>query len=258
MQEIKAGDLASILPKVAAGFAKNVNPVLRNDVALKLFGKSGGKLIDMFAQGKISMEELMKEAVKLGIITTEETKLAEAAADAWLDFTKAMTGVKNSIYAEFLPAVEPALKAMKEWVLANKTVIKEEVTKFVTKLGEILKSINWKQIYEGVKSFGKGLDWVAKKIGGWENVMVAAVIFMNRNFVLAVANVVKPSGAARCHHGRADCHCWGLYRGRCCHQGVFGRLRGNPDRLDYRAGCCNRLPGLFDVGGARGHCESLG
>ena len=191
MQEIKAGDLASILPKVAEGFKKNVNPVLRNDVAIKLFGKSGGKLIDMFAQGKISMQELMQEAVKLGIITTEETKQAEAAADAWLDFTKSITGVKNAIYAEFLPAVEPVLKAMKEWVLENKKVIKEEVTKFVTKLGEILKSINWKQIYEGVKSFGKGLDWVAKKIGGWENVMVAAVIFMNRNFVLAVANVVK-------------------------------------------------------------------
>ena len=191
MQEIKAGDLASILPKVAAGFEKNVNPVLRNDVALKLFGKSGGALIDMFAQGKISMQELMKEAVRLGVITNADAAEAEKAADAWLDFTKSITGVKNSIFGTLLPAVEPVLKIMKEWVLANKEVIKTEVTAFIRKLGEIIKSINWKGIYEGLKGFVKGMDWVAKKVGGWENVLAALVIYMNKALVLAIANVVK-------------------------------------------------------------------
>jgi hypothetical protein len=191
MQEIKAGDLASILPKVAAGFEKNVNPVLRNDVALKLFGKSGGALIDMFAQGKISMQELMKEAIRLGVITNADAAEAEKAADAWLDFTKSITGVKNSIFGTLLPAVEPVLKIMKEWVLANKEVIKTEVTAFIRKLGEIIKSINWKGIYEGLKGFVKGMDWVAKKVGGWENVLAALVIYMNKALVLAIANVVK-------------------------------------------------------------------
>lgn len=191
MQEIKAGDLASILPKVAAGFAKNVNPVLRNDVALKLFGKSGGKLIDMFAQGKISMEELMKEAVRLGIITNQDAAEAEKAADAWLDFTKSITGVKNSIFGALLPAVEPVLKVMKEWVLTNKEIIKEEVTKFLTKLGEIIKSIDWGRLYRGAKQFVKGMDWIAQKAGGWENILTALVIYMNRNLVIAIVNVVK-------------------------------------------------------------------
>jgi len=191
MQEIKAGDLASILPKVAAGFEKNVNPVLRNDVALKLFGKSGAKLIDMFAQGKISMQELMQEALRLGVITTEETKQAEAAADAWLDFTKSITGVKNAIYAEFLPAVKPVLDVMKAWVLENKKVIKDEVTKFVKRFGEILKSINWTAIYEGIKSFVKGMDWIAGKVGGWENVLAGLVLYMNKALLAAIAGVVK-------------------------------------------------------------------
>jgi hypothetical protein len=187
MEEIKAGDLAAILPKVAAGFEKNVNPIQRAAVAEALMGKQGKELINMFAAGKISMEELMAEAVKLGLISNKTTKEAEDAADAWGKFETSLGGVRNAIYSALLPAVKPALDEMSKFVTANKDVISKEVKVFFTELSRVLKTIDWKAVWEGAKAVGRALDWMATKIGGWEYLILAFILILKRNLVIALA-----------------------------------------------------------------------
>lgn len=77
----------------------------RAALANKLFGKSGQNLTPLFNQSAKATEDLMKQAEKYGMVMPEAAVKASAAfQDSVTTMQMTMTGLKNRMMAEFLPA----------------------------------------------------------------------------------------------------------------------------------------------------------
>lgn len=85
---------------IAEALSKVEDPTRRTALAMRVFGKSGTDLIPMLSGGRKGIEELMKQAEKLGItMTAEDAQAAAALGDALDELQMAIGGVKNAIGA---------------------------------------------------------------------------------------------------------------------------------------------------------------
>ena len=167
LAEIKAGDISAMLPKIASGFQKNTSALTRNAMATALFGKSGAELINFLSQGGEEMTRLGEIAVKLGIITNQEAADANKAGDQWKQFQRAATGVRNALAAELLPAIQPIVVALTEWIAANREWLRTKIHDAVqgligifNELREALAGIDWTAFGRGLRNFGSAILWI--------------------------------------------------------------------------------------------------
>jgi hypothetical protein len=165
---------ADVLPALANAMARNVDPALRMQMATAAFGKSGIEMITMLEQGGSSLRATMEASKRFGEITAEQAKIAEQAADAQTDFNAAITGVKNTIMAQLLPALLPVIKGMTDWVAANREWLATGIEKFIIDMATAIKTIDWERIWTGAKAVGENIAWVAKEMGGL-NVIIPLV-----------------------------------------------------------------------------------
>lgn len=184
-------DLEPILRRVAAGFEINTDASKRMVASEKLMTKAGRESINIWAQGADALAAAFAEGKKLAGITNQNAKDAEAAADALTRFEASVTGLKNSIYAEFLPVIKPAADALRMFVQDNREIIKIEITKFFTKLGEALKSIDWGKVWRGIKQIGGAIETVVGLVGGWENAILGLILIMNTKLRTAALGAVQ-------------------------------------------------------------------
>jgi len=103
-----------VMDDVADVTAGMTNATEKADLAYKLFGARGAKMINMLNGGSEAMREAMKEAELLGLVMSSETAAGvEAANDS---FTRLKSFV-TSTFAQTVAALAPSIRAMTDAII---------------------------------------------------------------------------------------------------------------------------------------------
>lgn len=101
------------LLRIADDFAKAADGAGKTAVAMKYFGKSGADLIPLLNMGRAGIEELRKEAERMGIIiSTQAAKDAETFNDNLTRLKGSVEGLTIQLSGTFVKALGDATQAM--------------------------------------------------------------------------------------------------------------------------------------------------
>lgn len=195
IQELKATGNTSILPflyKVQAAGGKTIN--LNKDIAqtyidladnlknisdrqgsaaANYYGRQLGLdpgTVALMVEGGEALKKYVEESRKLGSATKEDTDAAQRYQRAMARLHQTVEGLGRSIMTTVTPMIVEAVNYMQKWIVANKAWIQTEIVDRIKAFGEYLRSIDWKAVEEGIKSFISGANDAAKAVGGWKTV----------------------------------------------------------------------------------------
>jgi hypothetical protein len=124
-----------ILDSTFAALSKIKDPLKRNQLAFKVFGKSGVDLTKILADGADGLKDLREEARRSGsIMGKSATDAADDFGDSLDNLTARMNGLKTFIGVQLLPVFTEAIKGITQWYDANSKLIHQ-------KLGDWAKSL---------------------------------------------------------------------------------------------------------------------
>ena len=110
-------DTVDVMADVADVTAGLTNKTEKADLAYKLFGARGGKMINVLEGGSVAMREAMFEADKLGLVMSEDTaKGVEKANDAFTRLGSYLTSSFHRAVANLAPLIEKITNGVREWV----------------------------------------------------------------------------------------------------------------------------------------------
>ena len=105
--------LEEVLPQIADRFAEMPDGVLKTDLAVQLFGRSGIALIPMLNEGSAGLARLVDEARKAGVVISAETSVAADEFNDTLSRVRAqVNGLGLSLAQELLPHLQAAADRM--------------------------------------------------------------------------------------------------------------------------------------------------
>lgn len=185
---------------LASQLAQVEDPSRRAALAMELFGKSGTDLLPLMEKGGAGIEELQKEARRLGLtMTTESAQSADDFSKAMKEMWASISSATKSVGA----AVAPVLKDVAKWIgdaaLTARAWIKDHKELVVTAL----------KVAAAVAGIGLALVGIGKIVGVVSTMiglvrtaitvvhaLAAAFAFLAANpVVLAIAAIVVAVGA---------------------------------------------------------------
>jgi hypothetical protein len=132
----------AILDDTMSALAGVEDPLKRNALALKLFGKSGVDLTKMLGEGAEGLRNAREEARRTGNVMSD---LAASAGDELGDNVDALrerlTGLKNFLGVQLIPVFNEAVKGITEWVDVNAVLIRSTVTEWAKTLTGHIKAL---------------------------------------------------------------------------------------------------------------------
>jgi hypothetical protein len=151
----------------------------RAALAQALFGKSGGKMALLAAQGADGIKELRKEAQRLGLVLSDDAiKAAGDADDSLIRLKGAVRGLRTSIASALLPTLLPLLRNLTDWIAKNRELIGQKIGSFVRGIVEWLGKVDFGGILRGVGDFFSGVKDVFDKLGGIKSLLAGMGIAM--------------------------------------------------------------------------------
>lgn len=104
-----------VMGDIADRFASMQDGAQKSALAMEIFGRSGTQLIPMLNQGRGGLEEMRKEAARLGLVlSTETAQAAERINDNFTRLNGAIRGARTNIVAGMLPTLENLTNMMVE------------------------------------------------------------------------------------------------------------------------------------------------
>lgn len=183
---LSAEDLAKMTPEDSLALVADRLGTVENQsqkvaLAAQLFGREGVGMINMLKDGSAGLKELRKDAQATGYVLSEKAaRDTETFKDAMLDAQLGMTGMKNTIGAELMPAVTELMGDLSGWMRENKDQVKAFAATFGEKMKSALPVI--RDLAVGAAKTAQNIAWLASKaaglVGGVENLsMVLAILF---------------------------------------------------------------------------------
>ena len=110
----------------------------RNDLATQLFGKSYQEMLPLLNAGGDGIRQLMQEAEDYGMVMSEDAVKASAAfVDSLTRLKGTFQGVKNTIGAEFMPAITDIMDGLSDLLRGNDGAIEKIKTGVSEILGKV-------------------------------------------------------------------------------------------------------------------------
>lgn len=204
---LSAEDLSRMTPEdslelVADRLSSVENQSQRVAIAAQLFGREGVAMVNMMKDGSAGLRELRKDARATGYVLSEQAaRDAETFKDAMLDAQLGMTGMKNTIGAELMPAVTELMGDLSSWMRQNRDQVKAFAKEFGTRLKSALPIL--RDIAVGAASTAKTLGLIttnlANMVGGFDNLgMILAFLFAMKPVmaILAFGKAIFAAGSA--------------------------------------------------------------
>lgn len=137
----------------------------RTSLKLRIFGRDGQKIGNTLAGGAKGIKAATDEVERLGATLSKEALKASADFnDESARLAITLTGVKNVIAEELVPAVTRGITVSRKWLLANRDLIAVKLKAFLLGAVKVLETI--------VPLIQKAADNVVKfvnSLGGFEN-----------------------------------------------------------------------------------------
>ena len=134
--------MEEILDDTMLALSRIKDPLKRNQLAFKLFGKSGVELTKILADGADGIKAGREEARRLGTVWSQD---AANAADAFGDgvnaLSKRLSAFKTFVGVQLLPVINDAIEGINRWLDANSGLIRSTITDWVQKLGGFIRDL---------------------------------------------------------------------------------------------------------------------
>jgi hypothetical protein len=131
------------------------------------FSRQGLKLVNIADNSSAAIAALRKEQNENGNITMAQAKAAEAYNDAANSLKRSLMGLLQQVILPMTPAITKTLSKWREWIVANKDLIRTRITEFMGNLWTRLKAvtravIEFNDKYDIAEMLGAGLDKLGK------------------------------------------------------------------------------------------------
>lgn len=139
---IKSRNLEKIMYLVSSRFSQMEDGAYKTQIAMAIFGKTGANLIPTLNQGVQGLADMRREAREMGVVMDKEavSSLDDLGDD--VDKAKAaLTGLKNQAVIALVPHIKRAVAAFREWVRENKELIKSTISRAISILISVLKTL---------------------------------------------------------------------------------------------------------------------
>ncbi|MEJ0020731.1 MAG: hypothetical protein WDN25_30115 [Acetobacteraceae bacterium] len=180
MEELRSGNAATILPKIAASFRATESDTLKAAMAVALFGRAGQSMKVMLQQTPEQLRAWIAELGRLGYAFTkvDDDNLTKFR-QTWIGLETAVGGFTNMLGAKLAPVLEPIVAQFRDWIAANRPWITGEITEAVGRFVTWLQQLNWKSIGEQMRSFMHDAGELFDKLGGVKGMLIgiAAITF---------------------------------------------------------------------------------
>jgi len=184
-----------VFSEFADGIAGVKDESLRTALVMKVFGKSGGPLVTMLAEGSAGIEKFRKEAKRIGaVIPEDEIKIAAQFDGALKGIIATFTGIKNVIGAAVAPALLALGKSLQEYIIKYTPEIRAFAKSFAESLpGAIDKSIElFKSLWASLQPVISVLKTIIDYVGAFNVALIAVVAYI---IGPAVASFLSFAGA---------------------------------------------------------------
>lgn len=129
-----------IMNDLAHTFSRIPNEAEKAALAQELFGTSGLKMAGFLAQGTEEIENMRREANRLGVVLGEDSiKASEEFGDALTRFWKVIEGIKFAIGVELIPVITELVDEFRDLILSNKELIATNIKSFISGVIQFLK-----------------------------------------------------------------------------------------------------------------------
>ena len=135
LQNLKADDAFGL---IADSMKKISDPTERAALATQIFGRAGQRLIPVLIKGSANLRALNEEAAAFGEFTEEDAENAAEYSESVKRLGAVFDGLKRAVGIGFLQPFKQAADAAREFVLANRAIIKENLDGFIKALTEYL------------------------------------------------------------------------------------------------------------------------
>lgn len=150
--KLRAAD--AVLEDIAEKFKVMPDGARKVATAIDLFGKSGASLIPTLTVGREEIVKLREEARGLGVVMSKELiESGDSLGDTWDKLKFAADGLRYAIASPLLEPINEAVKAVIDWVKANRMLIAQRMRVLFDAMGT------------AIKAFGRGLLLVGRAIG---------------------------------------------------------------------------------------------
>lgn len=125
-------ELSDVFAKMPAGAEKTA-------LSMEIFGRAGSKMIPLLNAGSKGISAMRQEAIDLGIVLDDTALQAGSDFNDAFDRMKAVFGgLKNSVGAAVIPALTKLIDMLREIVVANFDIIKQNLTKVFNGLVKVI------------------------------------------------------------------------------------------------------------------------
>lgn len=131
------------------------------------FSRSGLNLVNIADNSSASIKALREEQRQNGNITMQQAEAAEAYGDAVNSLKKSLMGTLQQVLLPMMPAITKNVRQWREWIIANKDLIRTRITEFAKNLWARIKAltiavVEFSNKYDLPSLLGKGVDMLAK------------------------------------------------------------------------------------------------
>ena len=194
----KLRDTDTVFYEVSQAFSRMENGADKTALSMKLFGRSGAQLIPLMNSGADGIKAMGQEAEDLGLIMDDVSIQAGSDFNDNLDrLTGTISGLARSIGAGLFPVISDIMISMKEWIVANRDLIKTRINAFVDMMTRFIR-ITWR-VVQGVTlsiiKLAQGVDSLLEPLGGLTRVLAYISgtfgLVMLGKFAAALGGVAK-------------------------------------------------------------------
>jgi hypothetical protein len=196
----KMRPMESVLDQTMKQLAKIEDPLRRNQLAFKLFGKSGVDMVKMLSDGTDGLAKLRKEARDSGSIMSE--RAAALGGDFGDNIDRLMiklNGLKTFVAVQLLPVFNDAVLGVTEWYDANKMLVRSTIGEWVKSLTKFMRDLvnptseirmQLADVSAGFNSFLTAIKPVVDFVGGpFKAAMLGIALWIGGPLISALAMV---------------------------------------------------------------------
>lgn len=165
-----------VMMDIADKMASIDNEEMQHRFARAMFGQGGSSMINMLREGREGVQREMDAFARTGrVMPEEDAEQAERYNDNLNEFDDTLKGVRDTVVAGLLPALNEWLETINPLIQANREMITEEILRRV------------RDLWSGVRMVAGAVTWAAERVGGFGNLLLITAGLLARRFLISVA-----------------------------------------------------------------------
>lgn len=155
VDELERMSPEDVMLRMADAFSGSSNEMAKQEVLLKLLGKSGSLWLETLNEGADEYQNRLKEMNADGALISEDDMIrARQFNDTWDRISRLTRAIHVDFSLDFMKAFEPTLNRIRELMIKNRGVIRETLKEFAESLPPVLEVMtNFAQILLQILKF---------------------------------------------------------------------------------------------------------